>query len=282
METYFEMGPYSAQYILNNVWHIHDATISNPAGLHEDGQFNNPSSMYLVEGETKVLLIDTGNPHEPGQLRALVNQIAKDRTIEVAITHNHFDHVGQRSDFNDCITYLPAHDFPKENDPHIKLVHDGDRIQLDKHEWICIETPGHTTGSMSYYDPHSHLLATGDAFGSSYVWLLFIENVLDIYATSLTKLLNILKDDEEVEFLCGHRYQQQITPVKGIHPLSPANPHMTKQYLLDMQTLVLQIQNGTANHHEFEAFGRKDDLAAYTYGNAEIDTYIPGNQPIKL
>ena len=57
---------------------------------------------------------------------------------------------------------------------------------------------------------------------------------------------------------------------------------MTRQYLLDMQTLVRQIQNGEATHHEFEAFGRKDDLAAYTYGQAEIDTYLAGSQPIKL
>ncbi len=282
MNSYFEMGPYSAELILPDVWHVQDATIANPAGEHHDGSFNNPSSIYVIEDDHKVLVIDAGNPHEKGALRTIVNQIAQGRVIEVAITHNHFDHVGQLADFDDCTLYLPLKDFDLTHYPNGKGIQDQDQIQLGRHTFVCIETPGHTAGSMCYYDACHHLLATGDAFGSSYVWLLFLDDVLNIYARSLEHVLGCLQEDEQVEFLCGHRYQQQIQPVKGIHPLSPKNPHMTRQYLLDMQTLVRQIQNGEATHHEFEAFGRKDDLAAYTYGQAEIDTYLAGSQPIKL
>ena len=56
---------------------------------------------------------------------------------------------------------------------------------------------------------------------------------------------------------------------------------MNIQYLKDMRILVNQILDGSAKSHEFQAFGRQD-LKAYTYGCAEIDTYLPGHDPIIL
>ena len=48
-----------------------------------------------------------------------------------------------------------------------------------------------------------------------------------------------------------------------------------------MLALTHQIQEGIAVSHEFEVFGRKD-LRAYTYGRAEIDTYLLGHSKIEL
>lgn len=280
MNNYFEHEQYSATLIAPNVWHIHDATSSNPAGEHEDGSFNNPSSIYLIEDKTQVFVIDLGNPYQDHHLREMVNQIAQNRTIKVAITHNHFDHIGALDTFNDCQIYVPEND-PIANVNHPIYLKENDQIHLDTMTFEVLDVKGHTIGSIAFYEKKRGLLATGDAFGSSYVWLLFIPDVISVYQKTLDKTLDRLKDASNLLFLCGHRYQQQFEPVKGIHPKSPRNPKMDLQYLKDMRTLTDQILSGTANSHEFYAFER-NDLRAYTYGCAEIDTYLPHHSEIQL
>lgn len=278
--NYFEHKQYSAQEIRQGIWHIHDATQNNIAGAHEDGSFNNTSSVYVIEDESQVLVIDLGNPYEDNHLREIVNMIAKDRGIQVAITHHHFDHIGALSQFQDCPIYVPKND-PINDVKHQVIIDEGDTIQLDHLCFEVLDAKGHTTGSLAFYERNQGILATGDAFGSSYVWLLFMPDVLNVYQQTLDKILRQLNHAQNILFLCGHRYQQQITTVKGIHQLSPKNPNMDIQYLKDMRVLVDQILDGTAKSHEFQAFGRQD-LKAYTYGCAEIDTYLPGHSPIIL
>lgn len=280
MNNYFEHYQYSATKIIENVWHIHDATIANPVGLHEDGSFNNTSSIFVIEDETQILVIDLGNPYEDTHLREMVNQIANHRKISVAITHNHFDHIGGLNQFLDCPIYYCDKD-PIENIPQPQKVSENSQIKLDKLIFDIIEVPGHTPGSIALLEKNKGYFATGDAFGSSYVWLLFMDDVISIYQKTLEKVVPILKPISHLSFLCGHRYQQQFQKVQGVNPLSPRNPDMGILYLEDMYDLTKQIQNGTAVSHDFEAFGRKD-LRAYTYARAEIDTYIPGHNPIKF
>lgn len=278
--NYFEHQQYSAKQLTKEVWHIHDATCDNVAGAHDDGTYNNTSSIYVIEDTTKVLVIDLGNPYQDNHLREIVDMIAKGRSIEVAITHNHFDHIGGLPQFQDCPIYVPKND-PIDHVKHPIIIDDGDTIKLDHLNFEVLDVKGHTQGSVAFYEQNLGLLATGDAFGSSYVWLLFIPDVIHVYQQTLDKTIERLKDVKDLLFLCGHRYQQQITMVKGIHPLSPKNPNMDMQYLKDMRTLTTQILDGTAAFHEFKAFDR-DDLKAYTYGCAEIDTYIPNHEPIVL
>lgn len=280
MENYFEHYQYSLEKVNDFIWHIHDATLSNPAGRHIDGSYNNPSSIYLIEDKTQVLLVDLGNPYEDTHLRECVNKISKERKIKVAITHNHFDHIGGLAQFNDCEIYVPCDD-PIDNVNHPHIVRDGSVISLDRWHFEVWDVKGHTNGSLAFFEPEQGWFAAGDAFGSSYVWLLFIKDVITTYQNTLKKTIERLQGKKDLLFLCGHRYQQQFSPVDGINPLSPRNPDMNIHYLEDMFTLTQQIQSGIAMHHEFTAFNRTD-LAAYTYGRAEIDTYLLGHQPISI
>lgn len=56
---------------------------------------------------------------------------------------------------------------------------------------------------------------------------------------------------------------------------------MGLDYLRDMLVLTGQILEGRAVSRPFSACGR-DDLAAYTYGRAEIDACLPGRPPVLL
>ena len=280
MKEYYEHHQYSATKIKENIYHIHDATIDNPVGLHKDGTFHNTSSAYLIIDKTQVLMIDLGNPYQDNHLRELVEIIAPNKKIKVAITHNHFDHIGALESFNDCEIYYHSSD-PLENINHPILIQEDDQITLDTMTFNVIEVPAHTKGSIAFLEKNKGYFATGDAFGSSYVWLLFMDDVIDIYQKTLEKVIPIVKNIPNLYFLCGHRYQQQHTPVLGANRLSPKNPDMGVLYLEDMYELTKQIQEGIAVSHDFEAFDRKD-LRAYTYGRAEIDNYLLRHKSIKL
>ncbi len=39
----------------------------------------------------------------------------------------------------------------------------GDQVELGNAQWHAIHTPGHATGGLSWFDPHSGVLVTGDA-----------------------------------------------------------------------------------------------------------------------
>jgi glyoxylase-like metal-dependent hydrolase (beta-lactamase superfamily II)/rhodanese-related sulfurtransferase len=43
------------------------------------------------------------------------------------------------------------------------MVAEGDKIPIGSHELVVLETPGHTDGCLSYYEPHSARVFTGDA-----------------------------------------------------------------------------------------------------------------------
>lgn len=275
-----EYPPYTAQRLCPGLWHIQDATADHPPGNQPDGSFHSPSSVYVVETPSQVLVVDLGPPY-PGQaLRALVDRIAGGRAIQVAITHNHFDHIGALRQFEDCLHHLPQRD-PIQTAAPSRLLTGGESIALPPYHFQVLAVPGHTRGSLAFYEPEQGWLFTGDAFGSSYVWLLFLPDAVEVYRDTLRRTLALLGEQEDLLILPGHRYQQQILPVPGIDPRSPRNPRLGLPYLRDMLTLSEQILAGTAASRPFQACGR-EDLAAYTYGRAEIDALLPGRPPVEL
>lgn len=274
-----EHPPYTARLLRPGLWHIQDATAGHPPGQQPDGSFHSPSSVYVVEAPGRVLVFDLGPPYPGRALRALVDRIAGGRAVQVAITHNHFDHIGALSQFEDCPHYLPRHD-PIRTAATGVLLSGGETIPLPPYRFQVLAVPGHTRGSLAFYEPEQGWLFTGDAFGSSYVWLLFLPGAVEVYRDTLRRTLAFLGAREDLLILPGHRYQQQILPVPGIDPRSPRNPRLGLPYLRDMLTLSEQILAGTAAR-PFQACGR-EDLAAYTYGRAEIDALLPGRPPVEL
>ena len=102
-----EHPPYTARLLRPGLWHIQDATAGHPPGQQPDGSFHSPSSVYVVEAPGRVLVFDLGPPYPGRALRALVDRIAGGRAVQVAITHNHFDHIGALSQFEDCPPFSP-------------------------------------------------------------------------------------------------------------------------------------------------------------------------------
>ncbi|GJL78317.1 MAG: hypothetical protein NPINA01_13060 [Nitrospinaceae bacterium] len=111
-----------------------------------------PVNCYLLRcketGETAV--VDTGaNP------KTIINKAREMgvRPNRILLTHAHPDHaggLGQLSDAFDCPTYIDQNEPQPKGSRNFKIVKDGDELTLGKLRIRCIETPGHTTGGVSY------------------------------------------------------------------------------------------------------------------------------------
>lgn len=246
----------------------------NDYAYHIEDQIDNPSSMYCLIGSQKVLWIDASNKHEEdeAELQAIINELSQGKECIFAITHNHFDHTGEINLFKGHTVYFPANDIDDEFS-WCTSIEDGQVIDLGDLKVEAVEVPGHTKGSMVYIEPVHQFVATGDAIGSSYVWLFFMDNILENYKKGIHHLYDRIHDYDEPIFLCGHRHQQYPSPTRD--PLSPVNDSMTMQYLLDMIELVRRIENKTALTRPYPMPRFKEPCCVYSFegSKCEIDSF---------
>ena len=140
-------------------------------------------SVYVVEGEDKALVIDAGAymPH-------LDEAVAKltDKPVMVALTHGHGDHVGGIVCFPEV--WIHPADIPmiardgKGYQGEIHELNDGDVIDLGGRRIEVLHTPGHTSGSITFFDKEHHYGFSGDAFGSTNL-LLFVPSFSGLIET---------------------------------------------------------------------------------------------------
>jgi hydroxyacylglutathione hydrolase len=148
---------YVSTKLAPGIWHIED-TVQKTAR----------NSMYLVEGTEKAALIDTGmgSGNLAGYVRTLTNL-----PVIALITHGHGDHTGQASQF--ATVYFPqkaaTFNQPFDRSKALALA-GGQKIGLGGKDLEVIEIPGHTPGSVAFLRAKDHMIFTGDAIGSSFVW----------------------------------------------------------------------------------------------------------------
>jgi len=186
--------------------------------IYEPHQWQETIS-YLIEGQTKALLFDTGNGI--GDIHALVKRLSK-KPITVLNSHSHFDHVGGNHAFKriyamntsfaterqkgvknediaeevsaDALCRTPPNGVSEKN--HIgrpykisKRINDGFVFDLGKRDIEVIHVPGHTPDAIALIDREQGLLWTGDTFYVGPIWLYAPETDLAAYNRSLDRLL---------------------------------------------------------------------------------------------
>lgn len=162
---------------------------------------------YLVVGEEKALLIDTG--FGMGSLKKVVEALT-DKPIIVVNTHGHPDHGGGNFEFGaaylhslDQALYAykcadarleEAQHWPMEGkvklqsyQPETIPLEDGKVFDLGGRLVDVLHTPGHTVGSVSLYDRETSSLFTGDNTNEHGV---FVDNMSP---GTVTEYLNSLR-----------------------------------------------------------------------------------------
>ncbi|MDY6444011.1 MAG: MBL fold metallo-hydrolase [Bacteroidales bacterium] len=160
-------------------------------------------SVYLVEGEEKALLIDAGAymPHLDQAVAALT-----DKPVMVALTHGHGDHVGGIVCFPEV--WIHPADIPmiarngEGYQGEIHELNDGDVIDLGGREIEVLHTPGHTSGSITFFDKERHYGFSGDAFGSTNL-LLFVPSFSTLIETC-TRTADYMQKNGIKKLFPGH------------------------------------------------------------------------------
>lgn len=149
---------------------------------------------------------------DPGDADVVRRALQK-KDIHLALilnTHHHSDHTGGNKKLQ--------HDYgapvigPSKESSRIeglsRGVEAGDFVTFSDLRGEIIETPGHTSGSLSYYFPALKALFCGDTLFSLGCGRLFEGTAADMWA-SLAKL-RALPDDTQV--YCGHEYTEKNAP----------------------------------------------------------------------
>lgn len=173
-ENWFE-----TKLVADKVWRINDHGTDN---------------IYLVEGEEKALLIDTGIGK--ADLAACIHTLTSLPVI-VVNTHGHPDHVGGNFQFSnvsahpldfELIQHFSRQDHSPAEVPPLEPIRAGDMLDLGQRTLEIMEVPGHTPGSIVLVDVEHKLLFAGDN-NNTLMWLFLNECLpLEIYLQTLQRL----------------------------------------------------------------------------------------------
>lgn len=190
--------------------------------------------MYLVIGEKKAALIDTGYGLS-GQLRDKVESIT-DKPVEVLLTHSDPDHAGGAAQFDEiCMSekerklleggsinpkarlanakavchdeermkYYEEH-MVKADTFAFKPITDGQIFDLGGEQLEAIDFPGHTPGSVCFWNQKENYCLVGDAVANVHSPVLFFPKCLPLttYRDNLHHFLN--KVGEDCDLYSGH------------------------------------------------------------------------------
>ena len=190
--------------------------------IYEDGQFEEVIS-YLVLGEEKAALIDTGNGI--GDIKKLVEGLTS-LPIMVVNTHTHGDHIGGNHQFSEVLAFesdfskdradngqtreqmghyldgdMVWKSFPDYFDAETWRIHpfkvtrwlkDGDKIDLGGRVLEVVYTPGHSPDSICLVDKDNKLFWTGDSFYPAPIYIYAPTTSLDQFIASFAKMVELM------------------------------------------------------------------------------------------
>jgi hydroxyacylglutathione hydrolase len=177
---------------------------------------------YVIKGRDRIILVDSGLPGTRPHLELSMASFGlRVSDIDLALlTHEHVDHVGGASSL-DPRTLIGAHrstadkvalqdDYDilsqkfSQDAPSFKvdlMLENGSAVQAGGYVLEAIHTPGHTSSCMSYYEPTTQILLTGDVvFAGGYMGGIFGSGSMAEYIASLRHLQSL----RVVQFGAGH------------------------------------------------------------------------------
>ncbi len=246
------------------------------------------TTMYLLEGRDRALLIDTGNPatatDNVNDLKTVVRYIlaresdgspkAKPLDFVVANTHSHGDHTGQNFRMWDRPFYYMDLDWPALAPANWVPIRAGggptkngggtavSEIDLGDRKITTVAIPPHTPGSTGYLDAENQMLFSGDALGSAFVWVQ--GGPLARYLESTRRLAELTAAYPKLAVFGAHFYQYALGPRRE----APINGRPgDRQYILDQAELAEGLLSGKIVGEAYEV-GR--ELVWGTLRSAQI------------
>ena len=147
------------------------------------------SNTYLIKNKI-LTLIDPGTPLSFKDLKQELEKLKiKIEDIKIILnTHEHFDHIMSNKYFKNAVVMIHKSKKFKHSTP----LEDNSEINLGKIKLKVIYTPGHSKGSVCFYEPKQKILFSGDTvFAHGTPSLITISGSKKEYIQSLNKLLKL-------------------------------------------------------------------------------------------
>ncbi|MGI6254483.1 MAG: MBL fold metallo-hydrolase [Acutalibacter sp.] len=183
--------------------------------LLDDGRVR----QFLFLGEDNALLIDTGFPDS--HIQDTVRQLT-DNPLQVLMTHGDMDHTGGLEDFGQCWLHPGDWDLVHSS-VTLHPLEEGNRFSCGSYQLEVVEIPGHTHGSVAFFDAEHRLLLPGDSVQKDGPIFLFGgHRDLGQYLASLEKLLG---------------WADRVDAILPCHHDCPIGPEWIQRNLEDAQSL---------------------------------------------
>ncbi|MBB4951440.1 glyoxylase-like metal-dependent hydrolase (beta-lactamase superfamily II) [Kitasatospora gansuensis] len=218
--------------------------------------------LYLLFGADRAVLIDTGATAsaEYFPLRATVDALVEQwlathpraaYQLVVLHSHGHGDHTagdGQFADRPDTVV-VPA---DRESAwGYLGLAEDPSRIvpfDLGGRALECIATPGHHRAAVTYYDPHTGFLLTGDTV---YPGRLYVED-WEAFTRSIDRLVSFT-ETRPVSHVLGCHIEMTTTPGDDYPILMTYQPEehvleLTADHLRQIRAAIEEIGDKPGQH----------------------------------
>ncbi len=142
--------------------------------------FKSNSVIIRDKGTGDTILFDPGAEGE--KILEKLHSLGDFNLVAIAATHAHLDHIGYVGYFKNLYPETPFYLHRDEyfffiENPYMKFakrikayprpiperfIEDGDIIEVGNLEFHVIHTPGHSPGSVCYYEPNLQIVLTGD------------------------------------------------------------------------------------------------------------------------
>lgn len=209
------------------------------------------STVYLIEGSKEALVIDACTGQEG--LKEIVQQLTGKKPVKLALTHGHFDHSGGMKYFDEVYLHIADTNLlPKGVNIAQHYIGEGYVFDLGGQKIEILSIPGHTPGSIAFFNRAGRYILTGDGIGSTSVWAHISNDPLTVFLASV-KRLEAMKGDID-ELYVGHHEQENVK--------------LTTQYITDMRIAAEKVLDGTIETKPYASSFRNGQQA--TYGSATL------------
>ena len=201
--------------------------------------------MFVLEGEEKALLIDTGmNMPDAADIAKTVTS----KPLELMNTHADRDHISGNGAFEEL--YMS----PAEEENYRKAggtgsvipVREKDIIDLGNRPLEIIDIPGHTPGSIAILDIDKRVLIAGDSVQSGNIFMFGKYRDINTYIPSMKKLLT---------------YQERFDTVFPSHGEFPVKPELIEKLIEGAE----QIAQHKCEGKKVDMFGNEVTLYKFEY-----------------
>lgn len=174
------------------------------------------SAAYLVTGNDKALLIDSGAGDT--DIMETLRRVT-DLPVTVVVTHHHSDHLGGLKGFE--AIYAHPKDIPSIIKEHpavsnfLNPVKEGDKFDLGGRTLEVLDIPGHSPGSIALLDRSNRIIFTGDTVSDGPVFIIDGDSDIEKYIASLDRLLSMREDIDKI-FCCHGTSVQDISAVEKL------------------------------------------------------------------